>query len=49
MSVFSLGTVQLEMTYGLGEHKDKPFEKLHEAFHGIDPRVINPGVWFNHT
>ena len=24
-------------------------EELHEAFHGIDPRVINPGVWFNHT
>ena len=24
-------------------------EELHEAFRGIDPRVINPGVWFNHT
>ena len=24
-------------------------EKLHEAFHGIDPRVINPGCWYNHT
>lgn len=24
-------------------------EELHEAFCGIDPRVINPGVWFNHT
>lgn len=24
-------------------------EKLHEAFHGIDPRVINPGSWYNHT
>ena len=24
-------------------------EKLHQAFHGIDPRVINPGLWFNHT
>ena len=24
-------------------------EKLHAAFHGIDPRVINPGLWFNHT
>ena len=22
-------------------------EKLHEAFHGIDPRVVNPGMWFN--
>ena len=22
-------------------------EKLHEAFRGIDPRVINPGCWFN--
>jgi len=24
-------------------------EVLHKAFHGIDPRVINPGLWFNHT
>jgi hypothetical protein len=24
-------------------------EKLHDAFANIDPRVINPGVWFNHT
>ncbi len=24
-------------------------EKLHNTFHDIDPRVINPGVWFNHT
>ena len=23
--------------------------RLREAFSGIDPRVINPGVWFNHT
>lgn len=23
-------------------------EKLHTAFHGIDPRVIDPGKWFNH-
>ena len=22
-------------------------DKLHDAFHGIDPRVINPGTWFN--
>ena len=22
-------------------------EKLHEAFRGIDPRVVNPGMWFN--
>ena len=22
---------------------------LHDAFREIDPRVINPGVWFNHT
>jgi hypothetical protein len=21
--------------------------KLHDAFHDIDPRVINPGMWFN--
>ena len=26
MSVFSLGTVQLGMTYGLGEHNGKPTE-----------------------
>lgn len=24
-------------------------EKLHAAFSNIDPRVINPGCWFNHT
>ncbi len=23
--------------------------KLHEAFAEVDPRVTNPGVWFNHT
>ena len=28
---------------------EKQMEMLHEAFRGIDPRVINPGVWFNHT
>ena len=22
-------------------------DKLHDAFHGIDPRVINPGTWVN--
>lgn len=22
---------------------------LHDAFYNIDPRVTNPGVWFNHT
>lgn len=22
-------------------------DKLHDAFRGIDPRVINPGMWFN--
>jgi len=24
-------------------------QRLHKTFTGIDPRVINPGVWFNHT
>ena len=24
-------------------------DKLHNAFHGIDPRVINPGMWYNRT
>ncbi len=24
-------------------------EELYETFRGIDSRVINPGVWFNHT
>lgn len=24
-------------------------ERLHDAFKDIDPRVINPGCWFNHT
>jgi len=28
---------------------EKQMEMLHDAFRGIDPRVINPGVWFNHT
>lgn len=28
---------------------EKQMEMLHNAFRGIDPRVINPGVWFNHT
>ena len=23
--------------------------KLRDAFANIDPRVINPGMWFNHT
>ena len=26
---------------------DEQMNKLHDAFHGIDPRVINPGMWFN--
>ena len=28
---------------------DEQMEKLHAAFQGIDPRVINPGSWYNHT
>lgn len=24
-------------------------DKIHDAFHNIDPRVINPGSWYNHT
>lgn len=24
-------------------------EKIHAAFYNTDPRVTNPGVWFNHT
>ena len=28
---------------------EKQLDKLHEAFRGIDPHVINPGAWFNHT
>ena len=31
------------------ELTDLQLEKLHDAFANIDPRVINPGVWFNHT
>ena len=26
---------------------DEQMNKLHDAFRGIDPRVINPGTWFN--
>lgn len=36
----------IEQTVTLSEAQ---MEKLHAAFHGIDPRVINPGCWFNHT
>ena len=28
---------------------ERQMEMLHDAFRGIDSRVINPGVWFNHT
>lgn len=28
---------------------EQQMDLLHDAFRGIDPRVINPGVWFNHT
>ena len=28
---------------------EEQMARLHEAFSGIDARVINPGVWFNHT
>ena len=28
---------------------DEQMKKLHEAFANTDPRVTNPGVWFNHT
>ena len=33
-----------EKTVTLTEEQE---EKLREAFTGIDPRVINPGLWFN--
>lgn len=28
---------------------EEQMQRIHAAFHGIDPRVINPGCWFNHT
>lgn len=28
---------------------DEQMMLLHEAFVDMDPRVVNPGVWFNHT
>lgn len=28
---------------------ERQMDLLHDAFRGIDPRVINPGIWFNHT
>ncbi len=31
------------------ELTDDQMKKLHDAFTGIDPRVINPGAWYNHT
>jgi len=41
MSRFSLGTVQIGMTYGLGEHKEKPSEEA--AFHLLD-RAMELGI-----
>lgn len=35
-----------DQTVQLTEHQ---LDQLHDAFRGIDPRVINPGAWFNHT
>lgn len=35
-----------DRTVKLSEHQ---MELLYDAFRGIDPRVINPGSWFNHT
>ena len=35
-----------DKTVQLTEHQ---MNLLYEAFRNIDPRVINPGVWFNHT
>lgn len=35
-----------EKTVSLSETQ---WEQLRQAFLGIDPRVINPGVWYNHT
>ena len=32
---------------GVRKLAPQQMEKLHEAFRGIDPRVINPGCWFN--
>ena len=31
------------------ELTNEQMEKLHDAFRNIDPRVINPGCWYNHT
>ena len=39
MSRFSLGTVQIGMTYGLGEHKEKPSEEA--AFALLDQAMAN--------
>jgi len=36
----------VEQTVTLTEEQMK---LLHDAFYNIDPRVTNPGVWFNHT
>ena len=41
MSRFSLGTVQIGMTYGLGEHKEKPSEEV--AF-GLLDRAMEHGI-----
>ena len=43
MSRFSLGTVQIGMTYGLGEHKEKPSEE--GAFALLDHFFSDPCVY----
>lgn len=35
-----------DQTVKLTEHQ---LNLLHDAFRNVDPRVINPGAWFNHT
>ena len=41
LSAFALGTVQLGLTYGLGEHAEKPTE---EAAFAILDRAVDLGV-----
>ena len=41
LSAFALGTVQLGLTYGLGEHAEKPTE---EAAFAILDRAVELGV-----
>lgn len=42
-------TSNAKLVDGIRKLTTEEMEKLHEAFRDIDPRVINPRLWYNHT